>query len=251
MKNLLSSVAIIVVLAALGLSTVIALPRGIDATAAPAQAPSIEVANAPDAPTATQNYNAIGLPLDVQSNWTAEGYSYDADGLADYIGTSVQQVLRLDASRQDFDSWFPATQDGFVGGVYTTTPYPLATGGNYWVLVDSTSPTVVSFVGDVPAQGSVTFTLVGTSPTCSNNGITLPLDQSSVTNADELASSIGATNVDQVLQLNAARQDFDSWFPATQDGFVNGVYTTTPFAVKIGYPYWVCAQAGANGVVWP
>ncbi len=260
MRRLLSTAFAVVLL--LGLAALAVLARPNDATQmAPARAdsgvttqtdspaviqPSGLKPMAPAAPSATQKYNAIGLPLDSSAQ-----FSYNADGLANYIGASVQQVLRLDARRKAFDSWYPASQDGYIGGIYTETPFTLTVGGGYWVLLDSTSPTVLSFVGNVPAAGSVKFTFVGTSPTCSNNQITVPLDQAGITNADLLANSIGAANVDQVLRLNAARQGFDSWYPASQDGYVDGVYTETPFDVKIGYPYWICLLVGANDQVWP
>lgn len=261
MKRILSTVAFVMFIVVIAAVAVYALngsavagvttPEIVPGSAGVASAAVL----APGEVTATNSYNVIALPLDVESNWLNDGYTFDADGLANYIGaTSVEQVLRLDAARQDWDSWFPATQDGFVGGGYTTTPFALQTGGSYWLLVDSTSPTVFSIVGDVPAQGTIDYTLVGTDPSCSNNQIMLPLDQSTIADADQLANSISAnaaTDVAQVLSWDATRQDFDSWFPSSQDGFVGGGYTTTPFNVQIGYPYWVCLHSGVDGNVWP
>ena len=258
MKRILSTAAFIILIVAIAAVAVYALngQPAAETAAAPAAVPgSASVETNALAPAATQNYNVIAFPLDPQTDWANSGYNFDSQGLAEYVGaTSVAQVLRLDASRQAWDSWFPATHDGNVGGSYTTTPYALDVGGSYWLLVDSTSPTIFSIVGDVPDQGTVTYTLVGADPTCKNNQIMLPLDQSSTTDADLLANSISAnaaTDVEQVLSWDAQRQGFDSWFPATQDGNVGGSYTTTPFNTKIGYPYWVCLRSAVNGNVWP
>lgn len=251
MRSSQTSLAIIVLLAALALATVLALPRGMGAAtasapAAPASAPLIE----PAAPTAAK-YNVVGMPLDATQQFASQGLGFNSDGLADFVGSSVTQVLRWNTARQEFDSWDPVYNEGVVNGVYTTTPFALAVGGSYWLLVNATAPTVVSFVGDVPAAGSVKFTLKGTSPTCSYNAITIPLEQSSLTNSDLLADSISTTQVSQVLRWNAARQEFDTWDPVYNEGVVDGVYTTTPFSTRIGYPYWVCLLAGVNGNVWP
>lgn len=228
MKNVLSSLAIVVVLAALGLSTMVALPRGLDATAAaPAGAPSIEVANAP---AATQNYNVIAIPLAAQGQFSDAGFPYTADGLAKLVGSSVTQVLRWDSAGQIYEFWLPQDQDG--------VDFNLQTGGTYWLLVDSAAPPVVSFVGDVPAQGSINFSLVGNPSACLYNEISLPLDKSSITNADQLASAVG--NVVQVLRWDASTQQYEFWLPQDQDG-VN-------FAVKIGYPYTLCMSQGKT---WP
>ena len=156
------------------------------------------------APSTVGIYNALALPLDTEDEFTALGHDYDARGLMNYIGSSVQQVLRLNPMRQDFDTWYSAGY-GFVGGIFTPDPYPLDTGGSYWVLVDDTAPSILSLFGDVPAPGSLSFSFVGTTP-CSYNSISLPLDQSSITNAAELAAEMG--DIDQVLRLNPSAARF-------------------------------------------
>ncbi len=201
------------------------------------------------APSAVGIYNALALPLDTEGEFGALGYDYDARGLMNYIGSSVEQVLRLNPGRRDFDTWY-SLDFGFVDGIFTSDPYPLDIGGSYWVLVDNTAPSVVSLYGDVPAAGSVSFSFVGTTP-CSYNSISIPLDQSGITNAAELAADMG--DIDQVLRLNPVRQNFDTWYVGTGFGFINGVFTFDPadFPVEIGYPYWVCVMIAGDGKVWP
>ncbi|HBX67914.1 MAG TPA: hypothetical protein DEH25_00555 [Chloroflexi bacterium] len=199
--------------------------------------------------TSGPKYNAIAMPLDAEQSFADLGYLYNSQGLLDYIGSSASQVLRLNASRQDFDSWFSGGF-GVVDGIFTTTPFPLNTGEEYWILVNSNSPTSFSVVGEVPAAGSVDFTLIGSNP-CKYNGISIPLDQSEISNAVELSASIG--NIEQVLRLNTEHQDFDTWFVTANFGIVGGIFTTNPddFPVKIGYPYWVCVNTTGNNTVWP
>lgn len=227
MKSSLSSLAIVVLLVALGLLTVVALPRGMEpatasAPAAPAAAPLLEVA----APNAAK-YNMIAMPLNASQQFSSAGYSFDADGLAALVGPSVQQVLRWNASTQTFEARIPGV-DG--------PNFALAVGGVYWLLLDSAAPTVLSFVGDVPAAGSISYSLVGGSP-CKYNAIMLPLDQASITTADQLAAAIG--NVAQVLSWNASTQTYQTRLPGI-DG--------PNFAVKIGYPYLVCMDQSKT---WP
>jgi hypothetical protein len=251
MRRVLTTVLAVALLLGLGALAVLALPNANASLAgAPlsAAAPDFE----PEAPLATNNYNAIGMPLNAANQFTSAGFGFDSDGLASLVGSSVSQVLQWNNTRQEFDTWNPVSNTGVVNGLFTTTPFALAVGGSYWLLVDSTSPTVVSFVGDVPAQNSVKFTLVGPVSGCSYNALTIPLEQSSLTNSDLLADSINAAGqVSQVLQWNAVRQEFDTWNPVSNTGVVNGLFTTTPFATKIGYPYMICGAAAVNGQVWP
>ena len=267
MKRILSTALAISLLLGLGALAIIASPNGAGSllpAARPAAvalaASNFQGAAAPDAPLATK-YNVIGMPLDATNQFTNLGLGFDSEGLADLVGTSVTQVLRWNTAYQQFDVWYPGDDgdgngDGTVNGNYTSTPYALAVGGSYWLLVGSTSPTVVSFVGDVPNAGSVKFTWNATLAGCSYNAITIPLEQSTLTDSELLADHISATDISQVLRWNANLQQFDVWYPGDDgdgngDGTVDGNYTTTPWQVKIGYPYWVCLYSGANGVQWP
>ena len=212
----------------------------------------------PTAPTATNYYNDIAFPLDVRDDWSNRGYAFDSQGLAEYIGTSyVALVLRWDASRQAWDWWDPSAQEGDVGGAYVTTPFSLDVGGGYWIEEkDGTNaPTVFSIVGDVPNQGTVTYNLVGTDPSCSYNQLMLPLDQSGINNAQDLAESISSNtaDVEMILEWNASRQAWDWWDPSANEGEVEGVYITdvNDFPVSVGYPYWACLHSSVNGNTWP
>lgn len=226
MKNSLSSLAIIVVLAALGLTTVVALPRGMDATAAAPAAPADAPARAPLA----NKYNVIAMPLDATQQFVDAGVAFNAEGLATIVGTGVQQILQWNPNTGTYLSYIPG-----LGG----DNFNLTVGGVYWLELDSSAGNIVSFVGDVPAQGSVSFTLMRPVLGCAFNDISLPLDQGAITTPQQLADSIG--NVEQVLQWNASTQTFLQYIPGLGGD---------DFDVKIGYPYHVCLQPGGN-TTWP
>lgn len=251
MRRTLSTTLAVALLLALGALAVLALPN---ANASLAGAPAVSAAAPefnPDAPAALQNYNMIAVPLNAASQFTGGGYTFTSQGLGDLVGTSAKQIQRWDSARQAYDTWDPINKDGFVGGVYTQKPFALAVGGAYWILLDSTAPAVLSFVGDVPGAGTIKFTFAGASPICAYNEFSVPLEQSTLTNSDLLAESIGGANAAQILRWNATSQTFDTWDPINNDGFVGGSYTQSPWDTKIGYPYVVCLNVGANGKVWP
>jgi hypothetical protein len=233
MRRVLGTILAVALLLGLGALAALALPN---ANASLAGAPAVSAAAPefnPDAPAATVKYNMIGLPLNSTNQFTSAGYSYNADGLGKIVGTGVTQVLSWNPSTQTYLTWDVGIQDG--------TNFSLTTSNAYWILLDSTAGSVVSFVGDVPAQGSTHFTLTRpASAGCLLNDITLPLDWSSVANADQLATAVG--NVSQVLQWNASTQTFVTWDVAIQDG--------TNFATKIGYPYRLCLSTG-GATTWP
>jgi hypothetical protein len=246
----LSTIVAVALLLGLSALAVLAMPG----SSAPMNASAVAaapLAAEPDAPAAAQNYNMIAIPLDSTAQFASAALSFDSQGLAQLVGASVMQVMRWDKTRQAYDTWDPINGDGFVGGAYTITPFPLAIGGAYWLLVDSAAPPVVSFVGNVPDANTIEFTLTGSSPTCSYNEVSLPLEQAALTNSDQLADSISTTEVTQVLRWNPFAQTFDTWDPINNDGFVAGAYVTTAWDVKIGYPYVVCLSSGVNGSVWP
>lgn len=179
--------------------------------------------------TSADRYNHIALPLQ-----TAPPLP-DADALAAHVGSSVQQVLDWDAAAQQFDFWLPPFSIG--------ENFALDTGGPYFLLVDDTSPGITTFLGGVPAQGSVSFNLEpGDSTSCAYNAISVPLDQPGITTASELANAIGPGTVEQVLRWDAPSDAFDFWLPDFSVG--------TNFAVRTGYPYFVCLKSTAP-TVWP
>ncbi len=228
MNRVLTTVLAVALLLGLGALAVLALPG---ASAPLAAAPFVSAA-APDAPMAAQNVNAIAMPLDATNQFTAAGVNFDADGLATIVGPGVQQVLKWNAT-SGYQTWYPPDQDG--------DNFLLTVGGSYRLVLDNTANTIVSFVGDVPAQGAVKFTLVRpTGVGCVINDISLPLDQSAVADADDLAQAIG--NVDQVLFWDKDTQGYKTWYPADQDG--------DNFTTLIGYPYRVCLLSG-GATTWP
>ncbi len=231
MRRVLTTVLAVALLLGLGALAVLALPN---ATAPLAGAPVSAAAPEyqPDAPDAAQNYNMIAMPLISNNQFTTAGLTYDLKGLGGFV-PGATQTLSWNPNSQTYLSWDVGLQDG-------DNP-ALTTGGAYWLLLNNTASNVVSFVGDVPAQGSIHFTLVRpTSGGCYINDISVPLDQSSLTTPQQLATAVG--NVSQVLQWNAATQTFLSWDVDLQDG--------DTFPVKIGYPYRLCLKSGGT-TTWP
>lgn len=232
MRRVLSTVLAVALLLGLGALAVLALP---DANASLAQAPAVSAAAPefePDAPAAAENYNMIAMPLNSTDQFARAGLAYNLEGLGAFV-PGATQVLSWNPSTQTYLSWDVGLQDG--------DNLALTTGGAYWLLLNNTASNIVSFVGDVPAQASVHFNLVRSpSSGCFLNDISIPLDQSSLTTPQLLATAVG--NVSQVLQWNAATQTFLSWDVDLQDG--------DNFAVKIGYPYRVCLKSG-GATTWP
>ena len=236
MKRVLTTVLAVALLLGLGALAVLALPNAAEPLAA---APSVSAAAAPEAPDATYNYNVVALPLD------ATGSIPDAAALVDYLNRAatgepktVDQVLHWDADAQDFT-------DYYLPNLGLGTNFALEVGGVYWILLDSTAPSVFSIVGDVPDVDAVQYNdLPGASPNCVYNNIIIPLDQwnAGISHASDLIAAMGGpTVVDQVLQWNADDQDFtDYWLPNIPIG--------TDFTVQPGYPYMVCLLANTD---WP
>ncbi|MFN2286216.1 MAG: C25 family cysteine peptidase, partial [Anaerolineae bacterium] len=173
-------------------------------------------------------YNVIGLPLEVIAQLP------DASALVNYIGPSVQQVLHWDPFAQSYEFWLPQVSVG--------DNFALDVGDVYWVQVDSTAPSVVSFVGGVPPQDSVQFALVGDDQACLFNEISLPLDQTGITSATMLAEALGTASIEQGLHWRADVHAFEYWLPEIDFGI--------DFAMRVGYPYHVCLTSSAP-VVWP
>ena len=222
MKRLLYTTLFVGLVLILAVAAVFALKGPAPAqTAAAAPAASSAPASAL-APTATDNYNFIALPLD-----SSQSFSYTASGLMNYIGPSAQAVVKWDATNQQFVS--------FTGGL---GDFALETGGAYFVLLDSTADNVLSFVGDVPPQGSISFSFVnGTSSACKYNAISIPLDQGSIQTASDLMNAIGG--VASVSKWDANNQQFVTFTGGLGD-----------FDVYIGYPYLVCLTDSAPST-WP
>lgn len=241
MKHYLSLACASILLLAFGSLAVLARPGAAIAPEAAAQVESnLQTAAQPAAPAApsalqaTNKVNVIALPLVNSAQFVSASKSFDADGLASLVGGGVTQVLSWNASTGRYRSWNPVRGSG--------DNFPLAVGGVYRLVMDRNfTGTGVSFVGDVPPPGSVTFELKRPLLSgCIINDISIPLNLSNITNADGLAAAVG--NVSQVLEWNAATQRYRTW-NATRG-------TGDNFGVKIGYPYRLCLLA--NGAeAWP
>ena len=230
MKRILSTAAFLILIVAIAAMAVYAL-NGVGA-AAPAVVPGSASVTAPASePAATNKYNFIAMPLDASDSITP----FKASGLATYHGGSVKKVTKWDASSQTYQSYTPGVSP-------PSDDFDLEVGGAYFLLLDSTSSGVLSLVGDVPEQGSVSFALVaGTASDCAYNALSLPLDQDSITNAQELASAITGTK--KVTRWDATSQTYASYTPGVSPPSDN-------FDAAIGYPYFVCVDNTAPAQ-WP
>lgn len=231
MRQTFSTLIAIALLVGLGALAVLALPNGQMALNPAPVAVAAQVVAGPEAPLGTNRYNVIAMPLDTTNQFTNAGQPFNAAGLAAIVGPGVQQVLKWNANTNSHLQYIPG-----LGG----DNFNLSVGGVYWLELDSTANNIVSFVGNVPTQGSVTFALVRPAAAgCRYNDISIPLERSDITTPQQLANSIG--NVEQVLQ----------WSPATNtyQQYLVGLGGDN-FTIKIGYPYHVCLQAGGN-TTWP
>lgn len=236
MKRILSSTLFVLALLALGALAFLAmngapgLPvvAGQSPDASDVPAPAAEAVLAPEAPAATNKYNFIALPLDSTDSISP----FKAAGLASYIGSSVKKVVRFDALIQSFKTHT-------VGSPFNN--FDLSIGGAYLIEVDNTANSVVSFIGDVPTQGSLIFNLErgATTADCKYNAISIPLDRSDITNAAGLATAIGGVN--KVTRWDPDLQGFKTHTVGSP--FNN-------FSVAIGYPFLVCVNS-AGPASWP
>jgi hypothetical protein len=268
MKRILSTVIAIALLLGLGALAVLArgggdiltpakavpvafaAPSAQEDTNTPVAVPDMQSKDAaPEAVAVGVNkLNNIGMPLIVQSQFSSLGLPYTMFGLAKFIGRPGTDVA-------DIRSW-NANQQGFIRcnlsvGATKCSPsvadLPLQPGGNYMLSLTSALPqTVASFVGDVPDQGSLDFSMVGATPGCKLNAITLPLDQAAVTNAVQLVDALGGpTVVFDVRTWNVSNQSFFRCTVKTDGTCSPGVAN---FTTQIGYPYWVCLKTPTT---WP
>ena len=225
MKRLFLTIGFIGLVLVLAVAAVFALRGPVPAQTASA-VPAADSAPAPaPAPAGTDKYNFIALPLD-----SSDSFVYTASGLAQYV-TGTKKVVRWDAASQQYVAYTV----GAPGGGFT-----LEVGGAYFLLLDNTANNVLSFVGNVPTQGSVSFSLTkGTSSSCKYNAISIPLDQTGIDDASDLANAIGG--ITKVVKWNATDQQYVAYTVGAPG---------TPFSVSIGYPYFVCLDDTAPSN-WP
>lgn len=182
-----------------------------------------------------QRFNTIAVPLDSAALISP----FKASGLAGYVGSGVQQVLKWNATIQRYNTFLPGSDPP-----NTPVDFDLIVGDAYMLVVDNTPASVVSLVGNVPPVGSVNFDLLlGTASRCSFNTISIPLDRVGITRASELAADIGG--VVQVLTWNPGLQRYNTFLPQ-----IDPPYTDADFAIRAGYPYYVCLNNLAP-VSWP
>lgn len=166
--------------------------------------------------------NAVALPLIDSSLQTADDL-----GLA----TGSSKVSEWVAETSSFRTRLV----GIVGPDFT-----LQTAHGYFVRTKAApTPTVFTTVGRVPDAGSVSFSIYRQT-SCKLNLLSLPLDHPELSNALQLATSIGG--VPKVSEWIAATNSFRTYI--VNIGPIN-------FSTRIGYPYWPCANTSGGGSVWP
>ena len=251
MKYYLAPACALVLLLTFGGLAVLARPEGVGAPATPAarnpaitatatvqvesdqQAAAALDAQASVATGPDTSYNVIPVPLPSVSQFPSS--QFNAEGLASIVGPGVHQVLEWNPSTGSYLSYIPG-----IGG----DEIPLKVGGVYWLALDSSANPTVSFMGDVPARGSVKFAFTRPSfGPCIYNDLSIPLDflldHPAVTTAEKLAQDI--EQVDHVLQWDSAAQVWRKYTPGS---------SVDNFAIKIGYPYHVCLKSGGK-MTWP
>lgn len=214
--------------AAPAIATPAIVPVEADQQAAAALDALASVATGPDT-----SYNVIPVPLPSVSQFPSS--QFNAEGLASIVGPGVHQVLEWNPNTGSYLSYIPG-----IGG----DEIPLKVGGVYWLALDSSANPTVSFMGDVPAKGSVKFAFTRPSfGPCIYNDISIPLDflldHPTVTTAEKLADDI--QQVDHILQWDSTAQ---VWFRYTPGSSSNN------FTIRIGYPYHVCLKSGGK-TTWP
>ncbi len=258
MKNILSLTIFALLFLGLGALALTAAPGG-EELLSPASIQGEALAEAA-APSAVK-INEIALPLDVQSSFANASLAYDADGLAENIASgvaTVSQVSQWNEAMQIYDTWDPVNNIGTIDGALAFNAFPLKTGEAYGLTVNQSS-TEYTIVGDVPNVGTVKHTWTGAA-SCKLNNFGIPLDQTQsqsgkdLSDADKLAKDISPLPnqyINQVLNWNAPMQIYDTWDPINGIGTIDGALAFSPFATKIGYPYWICANSGLNNQQWP
>ena len=239
MKRLVSTALAVALLLGLGVLAVLArgggdiLSPADNAVAAAAQPQT--AAAAPDAPAVVGKYNMLGVPL-IVSSITNE------TSLAAYIqnntSTTVARILKWDPSLNGVGGYL-----SYIPGDEESSRFPIWAGDAFWLLSVGSGTPVLSYVGDVPAEHSVTFDLVGSTPNCRYNMITVPLDKGTITNETQLADDIGASDVARILYWDPVLNGTGGYL-----SYVPGDGESSRFAVKIGYPYWVCMKTSKP---WP
>lgn len=252
MKRISSSVAIFVLLAALGGLTLLAMPRGLEGdTTAPSNvfprfAPASEAALSESlAPDATNKWTAIAIPLDVSGSgisMASHVANYIASGDPDDAGNgSIKRLMKWDLAQQKWIEYTP--QFPLIGD----PDFAVEPGGALLVLADSSlQNTTLSWLGDVPESGVITNTLAANAW----NFIMVPLDQyamygspgAPVGTASDLADDI--TGVSRVMKWDAVQQKWIEYYPDFP------LLGDDDFDVYAGYPYMIRTNS-SSPTQWP
>lgn len=167
------------------------------------------------------NYNDVAISLK-DPNIT------DAASVATYVGDFVTRVAKYNSDTQSFKI--------YVKGLPFTN-YPVVLGDFLFVLTTDGSPASTAIVGDVPAEGEVTFNLVSGTPPIYNY-LSVPLDQEEIISASVLAAKIGS-GVVRVAKYNNVTQSYIIYIPGL---------SFTDFPLVIGEPV-VVHMSGTS--TWP
>lgn len=247
MGRLLSTIVAVALLLGLGVLAVMALPGA----AAPMTAGAVAaapLAAEPDAPAAlmagTPKWNSIALPLDVTASGVTDSQkiaNYISTGNANTIGTSVLRVMKWSRLEQRWIDYIP--QDPDLGDPVFTVDV----GDALLVLLDSTqTSTVLSWVGDVPLQNTITNQLSQNAW----NFITVPLDQYATYGSLSAPSGTAATlagditGITRVMKWEASEQRWVDYIPQDPD------LGDADYAVNFGYPYLIRTDNTAP-TQWP
>ena len=185
-----------------------------------------------------------GLQAPAGTRWHAVTVALDTGGrlarASDLLAAipGSRRVMRWSAPDQKFAVYAPADP---------ATDFALQLGDPLFVLLDEQAGPTFTLVGDVPEPGQVGFEMVGGAP-CRWHHISLPLEQGAVRDTQALAEAIRGPDeraVEQLLQWDAAIQNFVYWVPAPLGG--DGGLGTS-FATSIGHDHFVCLN---REVTWP
>jgi hypothetical protein len=237
MRRVLSTVLAVALLLGLGALAVLALPN---ASASLAEVPAVSAAAPEFNPDAVNGpaFNLIAMPLNAATQFTSKGYTFTGKGLMLLGGADVLQVNHW---QQDVERYESITWDVDLG-VPVGTDFDLQVGQAYWVVLGPGASNLISFVGDVPAEGTPQFPLTRGDP-CKFNELSIPLNQSAVNTAAKLMTATGAQ---QVSRWVASSQLFESLTFDVDLGYPTGI----DFPVQIGYPYVLCLLPGTP-TQWP
>jgi hypothetical protein len=128
-----------------------------------------------------------------------------------------------------------------VGALIGTPNFAVPVGSPLLIAATDAAPARFAWIGEVPARGEVTYSLIPGGAAVKWNFVALPFDQGSITTADALANDIGG--VTRVARWDAATQ---TWVVRN----VGAAIGTPNYAISPGYAYLVGAT-GSAPTAWP